>query len=189
MVAPHGATEYWTSLVAETTRIGGLAFSSNQSWNGFLIRVTGHLEGGGRLWQLLVLITAVAGLWLGRDLWRRGEQLAAVSVTAMIGLLCSPVSWSHHWVWCIPLGVSLLTASKVGRRWPLPTALTWMGLFVLAPIWWPPRGDNHELRWNSVQLLAGNAYLWLSLTAAILLAVGRFQRTQVSRKVEMSDRR
>ncbi|MEV8373706.1 glycosyltransferase 87 family protein [Kribbella sp. NPDC056861] len=189
LITPRTAYEYWTSLLADTSRIGGLAYSGNQSWNGFLIRVTGHLEGGGRLWQVVVLMTVVAGLWLSRNLWRRGEQLAAVSVTATIGLFCSPVSWSHHWVWCIPLGVSLLTASKVGRRWPLPTALTWMGLFVLAPIWWPPRGDNRELSWNSVQLLAGNAYLWLSLVAAILLAVGRLGKTQVSRKAEMSERR
>jgi alpha-1,2-mannosyltransferase len=112
----------------------------------------------------------IAGLWLSRNLWHRGEQLAAVSTTALIGLMCSPVSWSHHWVWVIPLGVSLLTATNVGRRYPLPTALIWSGLFMIAPIWWPPRGDNQEFDWDFFQVLAGNSYLWLSVVAALLLA-------------------
>jgi alpha-1,2-mannosyltransferase len=43
---------------------------------------------------------------------------------------------------------------------------------MLAPIWWPPRGDNHELAWNLPEQVAGNAYLWLSLAAGVLLAIG-----------------
>ncbi len=173
LIAPRTAYEYWTNLLADTSRIGGLAYSGNQSWNGFLIRISGDLEGGGWLWQVVVLVTVAAGLWLSRSLWLRGEHLAAVSVTGVISLLCSPVSWSHHWVWVIPLGISLLTATQPGRRYPLPVALTWFALFVLAPIWWPPRTANRELSWNVVEVLAGNAYLWLSIAAALLLAFGR----------------
>ena len=172
LLAPRTALDYWTDMVSDTSRIGGLAYSGNQSWNGFLIRVTGDLAGGGRVWQIVVLITVVAGLYLTRLLWRRGEQLAAVCVCALIGLLCSPVSWSHHWVWAVPLGVSLLTATQVGRRYPIPTAATWFALFILAPIWWPPRRNNQELTWSFLDHLAGNSYLWLSLLAAVLLAIG-----------------
>jgi alpha-1,2-mannosyltransferase len=173
LITPRTAYEYWTHLISDTSRIGGLAYSGNQSWNGFLARLTGDLDGGGHVWQAVVLVTVVAGLWLSRSLWHRGEQLAAVSTTALIGLLCSPVSWSHHWVWAIPLGVSLLTATQIGRRYPLPTALTWTALFMLAPIWWPPRGNNQEFDWNFLQVLLGNSYLWLSIAAAVLLAIGR----------------
>ncbi|GAA3586831.1 glycosyltransferase 87 family protein [Kribbella ginsengisoli] len=178
LITPRTAYEYWTHLISDTSRIGGLAYSGNQSWNGFLARLTGDLDGGGHVWQGVVLVTVVAGLWLSRSLWRRGEELAAVSTTALIGLMCSPVSWSHHWVWVIPLGVSLLTATPVGRRYPLPTALTWFGLFMIAPIWWPPRGNNQEFDWNFVQVLAGNSYLWLSLAAAVLLTASKASRTK-----------
>jgi alpha-1,2-mannosyltransferase len=184
VLAPRTAWDYWTHMVSDTGRIGGLAYSGNQSWNGFLIRVTGDLAGGGRLWQVVVLLTVVGGLWLTRVLWLRGEQLASVSVCALIGLLCSPVSWSHHWVWCLPLGISLLTATTVGRRHPVAVSATWFGLFLLGPIWWPPRGDNQELSWNLLEQLAGNAYLWLSLAAAALLAVGT--RSKMSAASELS---
>lgn len=187
LITPRTAYEYWTHLISDTGRIGGLAYSGNQSWNGFLIRISGDLDGGGRLWQFVVLVTVVAGLWLSRSLWRRGEQLAAVSTTGLISLLCSPVSWSHHWVWVIPLGVSLLTATRLGRRFPWPVAAAWAALFMLAPIWWPPRGDNQELHWNSVEVLAGNAYLWLCLLAAILLALGRRDKVPATRTLEAAD--
>jgi alpha-1,2-mannosyltransferase len=171
-VAPRTAAAYWTSTLTDTRRIGGLAYSGNQSWNGFLTRLSGDLSGGGRVWLLVVLVTVLGGLWLTQDLWLRGEQLASLAVCALIGLLCSPVSWSHHWVWLIPLGIALLSSTELGRRYPVPVAATWFGLTILAPIWWPPRGDERELSWNFGEILAGNAYLILSLAAALLLALG-----------------
>lgn len=187
LLAPRTALDYWTNMVSDTARIGGLAYSGNQSWNGFLIRVTGDLAGGGRLWQVAVLLTVAAGLWLTKVLWVRGEHLASVSVCALIGLLCSPVSWSHHWVWCLPLGISLLTATKIGRRRPVAVSVAWFGLFVLAPIWWPPRGDNQELTWNLPELVAGNAYLWLSLTAGVLLAIGTHSKVPTATELSLVD--
>jgi alpha-1,2-mannosyltransferase len=172
LLAPRTAWHYWTHMISDTGRIGGLAYAGNQSWNGFLIRTTGNLGGGGHLWRALVLLTVLAGLWLTRVLWLRREHLAAVSVCALIGLLCSPVSWSHHWVWCLPLGISLLTATNIGRRRPVAVSATWFALFAVAPIWWPPRGNNQELTWNPGWQLAGNAYLWLSLAACAVLAIG-----------------
>jgi alpha-1,2-mannosyltransferase len=167
-VTPKGATEYWTSLVAETTRIGGLAFSSNQSWNAFLVRLTGDLDGGGVVWLGLVAVTVLGGLWLSRSLWLRGEQLAAVSTTALIGLLCSPVSWSHHWVWIIPLGVAVITGLTKYRT---VFAVLWFGLFTIAPIWWPPNHDNRELDWSFKEQFSGNAYLIAATIAVVLLVV------------------
>lgn len=166
-VTPKGATEYWTSLVAETTRIGGLAFSSNQSWNAFLIRLTGDLDGGGPVWLVLVALTIGGGLWLTWKLWNRGEQLAAVSTTALIGLLCSPVSWSHHWVWAIPLGLSVMRVLPKNPK--LVFAAGWFGLFAIAPIWWPPNHYNRELDWSFPEQFAGNAYLIAALVAVVLL--------------------
>jgi alpha-1,2-mannosyltransferase len=180
LITPHAATEYWTSLISDTTRIGGLAFSSNQSWNAFLIRLTGDLDGGGPIWLALVAITVLAGLWFTRILWLRGDRLAAVSVCALVGLLCSPVSWSHHWVWAIPLGVAVLR--KLPPKWSPYFGVAWFGLFVLAPIWWPPNHDNRELTWSLGEEFLGNAYLIAAMVALILLATST-TRARVESKV------
>lgn len=69
---------------------------------------------------------AVAGaMWWSARLTVRGPMVAAeVLAVALTALLISPVSWRHHWVWCVPLVVLL------GRRavvvvvllaaWPIP---------------------------------------------------------------------
>ncbi|MBM7786018.1 alpha-1,2-mannosyltransferase [Tenggerimyces flavus] len=172
VVAPRTAWQYWTELLPDTGRIGALAYASNQSWNGLLIRLSGDTAGGGRLWLVLVVVTVVGALWLARALWSRGDRLASVSVCGTMALLCSPVSWSHHWVWAVPLGVALVSGTAVGRRHPIPVAATWFGLFVLAPIWWPPHGADQELTWSLAEQVVGNAYLVLALTAMALLARG-----------------
>ncbi len=169
VVSPHSATEYWTSLVSDTTRIGGLAFSSNQSWNAFLIRLTGDLDGGGLVWLALVGLTVLGGLWFSRLLWLRDDRLASVSICALVGLLCSPVSWSHHWVWALPLGVSLVRV--VSGFWRYAVGVLWFGLFAVAPIWWPPNHDNRELTWAFGDQILGNAYLIAALAGVVLLAV------------------
>jgi alpha-1,2-mannosyltransferase len=179
LVSPHAATQYWTSLVSDTTRIGGLAFSSNQSWNAFLIRLTGDVQGGGGIWLALVAVTVAGGLWLSRFLWVRGDHLAGVSVCGLVGLLCSPVSWSHHWVWVIPLGVSLLRSCH-GRR--IVVGIAWFGLFTIAPIWWPPNHDNRELDWSFGDQFLGNAYLIAALFAVVVLAVSR-QRVSIHAEI------
>jgi alpha-1,2-mannosyltransferase len=179
-IAPRTALDYWTHVISDTGRIGGLAYSGNQSWNGFLIRVTGDLEGGGRAWQLVVAATVLASLYLIRLLWLRGEQLASVSVCGLMGLLCSPVSWSHHWVWILPLGISLVGIAH--GRWRIILSVGWFGLFMLAPIWWPPRRGNQELSWTFLQHVEGNAYLWLSLAACVFLAVATRRTAEPTRQ-------
>ncbi|MGC4942545.1 glycosyltransferase 87 family protein [Kribbella sp. DT2] len=166
-VTPRAATEYWTSLVSDATRVGGLAFSSNQSWNGFLVRVHGDLDGGGLVWLALVGLTALAGLYFCRVLWDQGDRLAAVSICGLVGLLCSPVSWSHHWVWCIPLGVALL--QRLSGRAKVAVGILWYAVFAVAPIWWPPNHDNRELEWTFPEQLAGNAYLIAATLAVVAL--------------------
>ena len=71
---------------------------------------------------------------------------AQVGVAMMAGLLISPISWSHHWVWCLPILMTLATAAW---RWYSPalavTALAGAAVFALAMQWWFP-GQNHAER-------------------------------------------
>ncbi|MFC0624259.1 glycosyltransferase 87 family protein [Kribbella deserti] len=167
LLAPRTALQYWTEILLDSGRIGALAYSGNQSWNGFLVRFTNNQDGGGPYWLILVALTVAAGLWACRLLWIRGEHLGAVAVCGLISLFCSPVSWSHHWVWIIPLGVAL--ARQFQGRTMYAVAATWFALFALAPIWWPPRGGDQELQWSLLAHLAGDSYLWLSITAVATL--------------------
>jgi alpha-1,2-mannosyltransferase len=125
---------------------------------------------------------------------------------ALTGLLVSPISWDHHWVWIAP-GLAAgadaaLRASGRARQaaWGLLAALglafaAWPSLWnrraALVPwglIWYPPgtapglseRAPHPEYAWQGIGLLAGNAYLLCGLAAlAVLLAAAARSRNLV----------
>lgn len=155
LVAWRDASTYWTTTLWDPERIGGLAFSGNQSVNGVLTRLLGH-EPPTLLWLAVAGSLAGGLLVLGALHWRRGEADLALLLGALAMLLASPVSWSHHWVWAAP-GLVVLAR----RSWPVAAA--WTLLFVSGCTWWPPHSDDRELAWGLLDQLVGNAYVWVAL--------------------------
>jgi alpha-1,2-mannosyltransferase len=82
-------------------------------------------------------------------------------VCGLTGLLVSPISWTHHWVWVLP---ALIATGRRRRRRHAGL------LFVLAPVWWPPHGGNAEYRHSLPQLLLADSYVLAAL--AVLVAAG-----------------
>ncbi|GAA3594010.1 glycosyltransferase 87 family protein [Kribbella ginsengisoli] len=171
-VVPHQSWEYWTVVIRNANRVGGLAYTANQSFMGFLSRLGDEASWVKPVWFLLSAIFGLAVLWLARKYWLADERVTAISVMALAVLYASPVSWSHHWVWIIPLGISLIRA--VHREWgtkpALITGILWYGLFVLRSIWWVPFRDDRELSWTVWQSIPGNSHLILGLLAFLTLA-------------------
>jgi alpha-1,2-mannosyltransferase len=56
-----------------------------------------------------------AALWAARRYEAHGEELLGLSVIGMAGLLASPISWTHHWVWTVPALVALVAAARIDR--------------------------------------------------------------------------
>ena len=171
-VVPNQSWEYWTVVIRNANRVGGLAYTANQSFMGFLSRLGDEASWVEPVWFVLSAIFGLLVLWLARRYWLAGERVTAISVMALAVLYASPVSWSHHWVWIIPLGVSLIRA--VHRQWggraAVITGALWYGLFVLRSIWWVPYRDDRELSWTFWQSIPGNSHLILGLLAFLILA-------------------
>ncbi|MFC5260768.1 glycosyltransferase 87 family protein [Kribbella qitaiheensis] len=171
-VVPNQSWEYWTVVIRNANRVGGLAYTANQSFMGFLSRLGDDASWVEPAWFVLSAVFGLAVLWLARRFWLADERVTAISVMALAVLYASPVSWSHHWVWIIPLGVSLIRA--VNRQWgyrpAVVTGILWYGLFVLRSIWWVPYRDNRELSWSFWQSIPGNSHLILGMIAFLILA-------------------
>jgi alpha-1,2-mannosyltransferase len=68
---------------------------------------------------------ALLGAWAIRLAHVSRRPGTAVCAVALVGLLVSPVSWSHHWVWVVPLGVAAAVEMwpvQEGRRGRQPDA-------------------------------------------------------------------
>ncbi|MEV8373484.1 glycosyltransferase 87 family protein [Kribbella sp. NPDC056861] len=171
-VVPNQSWEYWTVVIRNANRVGGLAYTANQSFRGFLTRLGDEASWVEPAWFLLSAIFGLLVLWLARRYWLADDRVTAISVMALAVLYASPVSWSHHWVWIIPLGISLIRAvhREWGTRPALVTGILWYGLFMLRSIWWVPFRDDRELSWTFWQSIPGNSHLILGLLAFLTLA-------------------
>lgn len=126
-ILPGGSRLFWGDLVTDPGRVGGLGFVDNQSLRGVAERLApGHATA---LWVLASLIVLAIGI---RALAvRRGRPaIESVLVCALIGLLVSPVSWSHHWL-LLPAVAALLPRER--RFVP---AVVVAAVALLAPHWY-----------------------------------------------------
>jgi alpha-1,2-mannosyltransferase len=108
VLLPSQSGVFWLDGVFyDQHRIGDPANPADQSLSGAVARLAGNLGPAWWWWAIAALMTGVAGITVAAWAHRRGRRLAGVACCAVTGLLISPFSWTHHWVWAVPLLVTL----------------------------------------------------------------------------------
>ena len=177
-VVPAASYEFWTRLAHGDTGLGhSIIYYTNQSVMADIVRIFGLGRAPAIAGLGLSAVVAVAGVWAAM-LWHRlGDVRLAVNLCGVAGLLASPVSWLHHFVWVVPLAMSLVERRRIGPR-SLPTwflALGWLfvGWVAVAPFTDLPNGADVELQWSWSQHLLASITAGLGvvlLAAAIMIA-------------------
>lgn len=163
---PAESTRYWFHLVAEPDRVGGVGFSGNQSLLGALTRLMDGSGAARPVWAVAALPVAGLGLAVAAGLSARGRELAGIAACGLTGLLVSPISWTHHWVWALP---AVIAAAYEPR---LRAGVAAFGLlFVLAPLWWPPHGGDAEYRHSALERFVADSYVLAALAVLVAGAV------------------
>jgi alpha-1,2-mannosyltransferase len=164
---PTASRQYWFHDIVAQSRIGVVSFVSNQSLQGLLDRLA-HRTLASTVVDAAALVVLVFGLFVARRLHARGEVAVAVWTVAVTGLLVSPVSWVHHFVWLWPAAVGLIfrTESRVRVAAVLLGVIT-----VAAPMWWVPHGAPFDLRENALTFVPANAFALSCLLALAGAAV------------------
>ncbi|MFT3875913.1 MAG: glycosyltransferase 87 family protein [Propioniciclava sp.] len=167
VVAPAASGEFWSGLFLGATERIGTSYAANQSLTGALWRAAGP---GGV--PLMGAALTVAVVLVGAAVLRRPDidDILALVVTGIAGLLVSPLSWVHHWIWVLPL---VLWSVTNGRR---RLALAWSILLVGRVTWWFPSGGEAEYAHGLVGKLTQDSWTILAL---ITLGVLAFARTSV----------
>ncbi|MFF1696089.1 glycosyltransferase 87 family protein [Streptomyces sp. NPDC058257] len=157
---PGDSWRFWTRMVFETGRVGLAEDTANQSLRGVLARLL-HTDEPGARWAVAAAVTCVLGLAVAVRAALRGERARAAVACAATALLVSPVSWSHHWVWCVPMALLLWTEAvrRGGRaRWAATGAVVLV--FCSYALWWVPHGVGRlELGQNYGEMTLSALYV------------------------------
>jgi alpha-1,2-mannosyltransferase len=117
VILPHDSAKWWFGgLFFQGKRTGFIGWAGNQSLDGFITRLAGSIHGGLAPWIVVAFLVAVAGSVGAGLLDRKGHAMLGVLMAALTGLLVSPISWDHHWIWIVP-GV-VVAAHYAVRAWP-----------------------------------------------------------------------
>lgn len=168
-LAPSASWAYWTDVLWDPGRVGGVEYAGNQSVLGILSRVLGH-EAPTALWFAVAGTAALVALFSARLLWTSASPAArplAVCTASYGMLLASPISWDHHWVWLVPTVLALWVSE-------LPRARVVAGVLAAIAfsraIWWSPFRNGKEYDWSLAEAVAGNAYVLAALVLLVTTA-------------------
>jgi alpha-1,2-mannosyltransferase len=143
---PADSRRWWLDGVfAQGTRTGFVGWEGNQSLRGLITRLVGSVAGAQPVWLAAAALTVIAGLACAAILHRAGHPVVGLLACALTGLLVSPISWDHHWVWIVPAitaCVGYAVRSRGAIRWALAgLAAMIAGLFGAWPggLWGEPQ--------------------------------------------------
>ncbi|MFG2264774.1 glycosyltransferase 87 family protein [Streptomyces sp. NPDC048720] len=165
LLLPAASSEYWTRRLWQTGRVGKAWIVDNQSLQGLLARAL-HDPAPGACWFLTAAAVGVVGLYLAA---RARHDRHGILLTALTALLISPISWSHHWVWCVPLLAVLLADGR-----PRLAAVT-AAVFTARTLWLVPHQGEGDLRlsWWQQPLASPYPLLGLALLAGAALTAAQ----------------
>ncbi|KUI38595.1 mannosyltransferase [Mycobacterium sp. GA-2829] len=183
---------YFTDLLGDADRVGPIGTSFNQSWRGGISRILGHDAGYGPAVVVAIVLTAVLALLAWRAIGGSADRLGAILIVQLFGLLLSPISWTHHWVWTLPLIIWLwygplrhrLGARMLRWGWLVLTVVgvPWLLSFAQPTIW--EIGRPWYLAWAGlIYIVATLATLaWVATTGA----TGRRSRRSPAPSADLS---
>ncbi|MFE0463380.1 glycosyltransferase 87 family protein [Kitasatospora sp. NPDC058965] len=183
LVLPDATWGFWTKYLYDSSRVGKTEIVDNQSLRGVLARFL-HLANPGGTATVAAALVALAGLAIAVATYRSARWVPraeawGICCAAVTALLISPISWTHHWVWCVPLLV-LLAAEAADerarppavrrRRWRTVFWLTVLG-FCSFSMWLVPHKGITNLQMNLFKQLPAGMYPWIGLCFLAVAAV------------------
>lgn len=148
---------FWTHEVFHTADKVGVDYIGKVSQSIFAVLTRMDAVQLGPMLAVGVICLTIAGM-------RRAEPTLALAVNSLAMLLVSPISWSHHWVWCVLIVPAF---AKNGMRL---LAVTGAAVFLAAPYWW------------GIEPLTINAYPAYAVIALAAVAVRTWRRGSLTER-------
>jgi alpha-1,2-mannosyltransferase len=206
ILLPADSQRFWfTGLFLNSGRAGNPASISNQSLHGMLARLLDSVPASEPYWIASSVVVGAGGLLLAAWAARSGHEVIGILTCAVTGLLISPISWAHHWVWAAPMlivGADIAarqTASQLPPTRPYDRArfpasrqrrkrwVAWAGLAALAaPFLALPQdlaAKGAIAHVGAFKVLTGNLYVITGLVVLSVVGLGLYRQRRSSDQI------
>ncbi|WP_433611229.1 mannosyltransferase [Prescottella agglutinans] len=168
LVISAQARDYFSSKFGDADRIGPVGSAWNQSLRGALSRLAGHDVGSGPVWIAAVVVSAALAFFAWSAL-ARDDRLGTLVLVQLFGLLISPISWVHHWVWVLPMLIWLVYGPYRELLGTRIVAGCWLAVTVIGVPWVLQQFEGESisragaLAWAGTVNVAGAlvVFLWI----------------------------
>jgi alpha-1,2-mannosyltransferase len=158
---------FFGGLSGGDTRTASPLYTGNQSLLGVFFRLGDSSRVTALVGLAVSAILAVLGCLVAAQWWRHDEKVFAVAIVGLTTCLASPLSWTHHYVWILPLGMAVLSTGV--PRWARYVGGFWVvWVCVCLPLAVLPYGGGRERQFDFLQQLVAN----LGPVIGVILVVG-----------------
>jgi alpha-1,2-mannosyltransferase len=195
LINARDAWHYWTeTVVGDPMRIGPVFWDGNQSLNGLINRITLVDPSSTKIALGIGAVLAIPAMLLVRRFHRHGRAVTALMVSAFFALLFSPVSWTHHYVWVVPLLIMLIARMpdplpqgfwRITRAAVAPLCV--FAVFVSCVLLAMRNGFGKELLWHWWEFIPGSAYMIVPVGAGIAVAIRVARRRLRQRRAQPAE--
>ena len=158
---------FFGGLSGGDTRTASPLYTGNQSLLGVFFRLGDSSRVTALVGLAVSVVLAVLGCLVAAHWWRHEEKVFAVAIVGLTTCLASPLSWTHHYVWILPLGMAVLSPGV--PRWARYLGGFWVvWVCVCLPLAVLPYGGGRERQFDFLQQLVAN----LGPIIGVILVVG-----------------
>jgi alpha-1,2-mannosyltransferase len=170
---------FFGGLSGGDTRTASPLYTGNQSLLGVFFRLGDSSRTTTVLGLAVAGVLAVLGCLIAAYWWRNNEKVFAVAIVGLTTCLASPLSWTHHYVWILPLGMAVLSPGV--PRWARYVGGLWV-VWVCAclPLAVLPYAGGRERQFDFLQQLVAN----LGPILGVILLVGLAWQLVVTTRVQ-----
>lgn len=168
----EGTATFFGGLLGGDTKTSGPQYVGNQSLVGVTTRLLGPTPGATILGLGIAAVVGLLILLVGLHWWQRGEKGFAVALGGIATCLASPLSWTHHWVWVLPLGVAAALSTKLPAATRVLAGLLTLWVSLCLPLSVLPYGEGAVDHYNAGQQVVANLGPLLAVVLVVQLALG-----------------
>jgi alpha-1,2-mannosyltransferase len=158
---------FFSGLSGGDTRTASPLYTGNQSLLGVFFRLGDSSRTTTLLGLAVAGVLAVLGCLVAASWWQSNEKVFAVAIVGVTTCLASPLSWTHHYVWILPMAMAVLSPGV--PRWARYIGGFWVvWVCICLPLAVLPYGGGRERQFDFLQQLVAN----LGPILGVILLVG-----------------